>query len=57
MRGDGPPSRMPSFEDGGEETDELVGLGEEGVVAVVGGHFAVVAAGSEIGRASYRERV
>jgi hypothetical protein len=34
------------LEDRREEADEGVGLGEEGVVAVVGGHLAVVAAGA-----------
>ena len=35
-----------SFEHRREQSDELIGLGEEGVMAVVGGHLAVVAAGA-----------
>jgi len=32
------------LEDGSEDADEGVGFGEEGIVAVVGGHLAVVTA-------------
>ena len=41
-----PMAQSALFEDGGEEADQGAGFGEEGVVAVVGGHLAVVAAGA-----------